>query len=315
MVTPLITPAILTSAPTGIAWNIIPSPKATQAQQFAEQYNICYRAGKMVDGYVNQVFRATVDTETTAGPNYYTTIDNNTGQLRWILTRWPVLEILAAQTAPNVLPPQWTQVPNGQWRIDTPVIGIYGSTVPGGSGGSGGQTIYLGAGAGSWWLGRNGYLFSASYVNGWPHAGLIANANIGDTVLQVDDVTGFNGAVARIYDGANSEDINVTSISATTPLVLPNGGGMAMAGPGTLTLAAPLGFAHIGSNPANVTVSTVPDDVIWACILAAMTQALDSGITAVAIQTVPGSTTMGGHGIQDLITGYEMLLEPYRRVI
>jgi len=315
VVTPLITPATLVSAPTGIAWNIIPTPKATPAQQFAEQYNICHRASQIVDGFVNQAFRATVDTETTAGPNYYTTIDNNTGQLRWILTRWPVLEILAAQVAPNVLPPTWTQVPYGQWRIDTPVLGIYNSVVPGGSGGSGGQAIYLGAGNAGWWLGRNGYLFSASYINGWPHAGLTANADVGDTTITVDDVTGFTGAGAQIYDGANTEDIQIVSVQANSPLVLPNNGGMAMAGPGTLTLASGLQFAHVGSNPANVTVSTVPTDVIWATILICMTQALESGITAVSIQNIPGSTTMGGHGIADLTADYERLLRPYKRVI
>lgn len=315
MATPYITPNMLTTAPTGISWSIIPMPKATTAAQLAEQYNICWRATAVVDGYVNQVFRATVDTEEAQGPDYYVTIDNNTGQARWILSRYPVLQILAAQISPNVLPPTWNQVTNGQWRVARAPFGVYGSTTPGGSGGSGGQTVYLGAGWGGWNLGRNGYLFSCSYINGWPHSGLTANATAGSTTLTVDDVTGFTGATAFIYDGTSSETVSVTSVTATTPLVLPNSGGTAPAGPGTLTLASPLNFAHAGAVPAEVIVSAIPADVLWATVQAAMVQALDSGITSVSIQNVSGSQTTGGHGIAELESSYELLLEPYKRVL
>lgn len=315
MATPYITPAMLTTAPTGIAWSIIPFPKATTQQQFAEQYNICTRATKIVDGYVNQVFRATIDSEEISVPDFYATIQNYTGQVRWVLTRWPVTQILAAQSSPNVLPPTWTQVTNGQWRIETPVLGVYGSYVSGGSGSSGGQTIYLGIGTASWQFGRNGFLAACSYINGWPHAGLMTSATQGATTLTLDDVTGFAGAACTIYDGANTEDVQVVSVTANNQLVLPNDGGTAPAGPGTVTLATPLQFAHTGSNPANVTVSSLPADVIWASVLAAMVQALDAGITAITAQNIPGSTTTGGHGVQDLRTEYETILNPYRRVI
>lgn len=315
MATPYITPNMLTTAPTGISWSIIPMPKATTAAQAAEQYNICWRATAIVDGYVNQVFRSTIDTEEQQGPNYYITVDNNTGQVRWILSRGPVTEILAAQTSANILPPSWNQVTNGQWRIERPVIGMYGSYLPGGSGGSGGQTIYLGAGWGGWNLGRNGWLFSCTYTNGWPHAGLTTSAIAGATTLTVDDVTGFAGASAFIYDGTDSESIQVTSVTAVSNMTLPNGGGTAPAGPGTLTLASPLAFAHTGAVPAEVVVSAIPSDVLWATVQAGMIQALDSGITSVSIQNVPGGSTTGGHGIAELESSYELLLEPYKRVI
>lgn len=306
---------MLTSAPTGIAWSIIPMPKATDQQQFAEQYNICMRATAVVDGYVNQAFRATIDNEEISCPDYYATIQNNTGQVRWVLTRWPVTQILAAQSSPNTLPPVWNPVTSGAWRIETPVLGVYGSTVSAGSGGSGGQTIYLAVGTATWGFGRNGFLLSASYVNGWPHAGLITTADEGASTLTVDDVTGWAGATGVIYDGSSTETVQVVSVTANTNTTLPNSGGTAPAGPGTLTLATPLLFNHTGSVPANVVVSAIPADVLWATVLAAMVQALDSGITAITVQAVPGSTTMGGHGISDLQTGYEMLLEPYKRVI
>jgi hypothetical protein len=62
-------------------------------------------------------------------------------------------------------------------------------------------------------------------------------------------------------------------------------------------------------------ISSIPADVLWATVQAAMVQALDSGITAVAIQNLPGSQTTGGHGIAELESSYELLLEPYKRVI
>lgn len=315
MATPYITPAMLTTAPTGISWNIIPMPRATTAQQFAEQWNICVRATDLVNGEVNQVFRSTIDTEEISVPDFYATIQNNTGQVRWVLTRWPVTQILAAQTSPNVLPPTWSPVTTGAWRIETPVLGVYNSYVPGGSGGSGGQTIYLACGTANWAFGRNGFLTSCTYLNGWPHAGITANVEAGATTVTVDNVTGFTGAAAYIYDGAQSEGVNVTAVAANSPVTLPNDGGTAPGGPGTLTLASPLANAHAGSVPANVVISSIPADVLWATVLASMVQALDSGITAVTIQNVPGSTTTGGHGIQDLELAYQLILKPYKRVI
>ena len=315
MGTPYITPAMLTTAPTGIAWSIIPMPKATTEQQFAEQWNICARATDIVDGYTNQVLRSTIDNDEISVPDFYATVQNYTGQVRWILTRWPVTAILAAQWSPNILPPTWTAVPTGAWRVETPILGVYNSYLPSGSGGSGGQTIYLGCGTASWAYGRNGFLVACSYQNGWPHAGLAASAEAGATTIQVDDVTGFAGAATYIYDGAESESVVISSVSANTPLVLPNSGGTAQSGPGTLTLSAPLQYAHTGGSPTDVVISSIPKAVIWATILAAMVQALDSGIIAITAQNLPGSTTMGGHGIQDLILSYENLLKPYRRTI
>lgn len=311
------TPQLITNAPTGISWAIIPFPKATSAQQFAEQTNICWRATQIVDGYVNQVFRSTIDNEQRTGPgDFRINIEQYTGNVRWVLSRWPVTEILAVQTSSAaVFPRQWQQVPTGLWDISDPVIGVYGSYVPGGSGGAGGQSIEIAPGFASWALGRKGYRLACSYVNGWPHAGLMVDVSSGATVLTVDDVTGFTGASAFIYDGASTETIQVVSVTADNDVTLPNGGGTAPAGPGTLTLASPLSFNHEGSNPATVLVTAIPTDVLWATILAATTQALDAGITSVSIQNLPGSKTEGGHGIEQLKMHYQSLLDPYKRVI
>lgn len=302
---------MLTSAPTGISWSIIPFPKALGPAQLAEQTNIAWRASGIVDAYCNQVLRATVDTERLAGPDFRITYQQATGNARIILQRWPVTQILAVQTAANaVFPRQWTQVPSGMWDIEYPIVGLYGSSAPSAAG-EGGQSMVLAPGYVDWSRGRRGFAVSVSYVNGWPHTSLTANATVGATTVSVDDVTGFTGAGAFVYDGAASETISVTSVSATTPLTLPNGGGTAQAGPGTLTLSAPLTSAH----SAGVVVSSLPQDIIWATVLAATVQALESGITAVSIQNIPGSQTTGGHGIAELQSNYELILEPYRRVI
>lgn len=317
MATPYVTPAMITNAPTGISWSIIPFPKSTSSQQFAEQTNICWRATQIVDGYVNQVFRSTIDNEQRSGPgDFRVNVESDTGVVRWLLTRWPVTEILAVQTASaSVFPRQWTQVPSGMWDIEVPIIGVYGSYVSGGSGAAGGQAILIAPGYAGWGLGRQGYRLACSYVNGWPHAGLMTDATAGSTTLSVDDVTGMAGATVFIYDGASTERVHVNSVTADANVTLPNGGGTAPAGPGTLTLSMPLSFNHPGGNPALVTVSAIPTDVLWATVLAATTQALDAGITSVSIQNLPGSETVGGHGIQELVTHYELLLEPYKRVI
>lgn len=304
---------MITRAPTGVSWSIIPFPKATSAEQLAEQTNICWRATKMLDGYCNQVLRSTIDNEQRSGPGEFRiNVEQATGNIRWILSRWPVTEILAIQISSNAMfPRQWTQVPSGMWDIENPALGVYDSYVPSGSGGAGGQSIIIAPGFAGWWLGRNGYRFAASYVNGWPHCGLTTEATAGDTTLQVDDVTGFAGASAFLYDGSSTEVLSVTSVTATTPAVLPNGGGTAPAGPGTLTLTAPIADNH----PAGVIISTLPQDVMQAAIMAATTQALDAGITSVTIQNLPGSQTVGGHGVEDLKMQWQELMLPYRRVI
>jgi hypothetical protein len=311
-ITPYITPQLLNNAPTGIAWSIIPFPKATTAAQLAEQTNICWRATSMVDGYCNQVLRATVDNEALTGPgSYRVMIQNATGNARVILRRWPVTQILAVQVSPNaVFPRQWTTVTTGFYDIENPILGLYANTAPTSSA-DGGQSILIAPGWVSRTLGRDGWRILTSYTNGWPHTSLTAPVLANATTLPVDDVTGWTGASGFIYDGANTESISVTTATATTPLVLPNNVGTAQTGPGTLTLASPIANAHA----AGSIVSSLPGSIMQATILAAMVQALDSGITSISIQNIPGSQTTGGHGIVELQTNYELLLEPYRRLI
>lgn len=300
---------MLQSAPTGISWNLIPEPGSTSAEQYAEQMNMCIRASGLVNAYCNQVLKATIDTEVVDGPDLRLTIQNSTRNARITLSQWPVTSIHQIAVSPNSFPRSWQVVPSDMYAVERPPVGVYGTSAPS-SAGNGGQTILLGAGYVNWCNGRWGYTTSTVYSSGWPHTMLLEPADAGATTIRVDDVTAFTGAASRIYDGAQTESAMVSSVSADIPFQLPYGGGMVAAGPGTLTLAEPLAYEH----DAGVLLSALPQDIMWAAILAATVQALESGITAVAIQNLPGSQTVGGQGIAALEIEYKGILDHYKRV-
>lgn len=306
---------MLVNAPTGTAWSIIPFPKATSTQQLNEQTNICFRATSIVDGYCNQILRSTIDNEQINGPgNYRTNIRQSTGETRIILSRWPITSIVAVQWIPTSTYPRtannWQTIPQGFYDIERPVLGVYQSTAPTGSG-DGGQAITLAPGYGSWSAGREGYRYLVSYTNGWPHTSLTAPVLAGATTIPVDDVTGWLGAAGTIYDDNLRESISVTAVSAANPLNLPNGIGTTPAGPGMLTLSQPLMYAHA----AGLVVSSLPGSILWATLLHATAQAMEAGITSVSIQNMSGSLTTGGKGVHDLLQEADLLLAPYRRLI
>jgi hypothetical protein len=304
--TPYCTPALLTQAPTGISWSTIPPGNSTPAQQLAEQSNICMRSTAQADTYTNQVLRATLDTEVFRGPDYRMTIQQN-GNARIILQRWPVLTVVSVQVAAaNVWPHRWTTVPPGMYEPEYAVPGLYGSVAPSAAG-EGGQAIIIARSYLSWAFGRLGYIAQVQYINGWPHAGIRSAAEAGATMLQVDDCTGWGitapftgvtGATGTVYDSGSQEAVQVTAASAA-------------AGPGVLTLASPLLFPHA----SGVFVSTLPQSVVWACILFGTAQALTRGATSTTIHAIPGGAGSGGKGPADLTGEAELLLHPFRRTI
>lgn len=307
MATPYVTPEMITNAPTGVPWSIIPFPKATTQAQLAEQTNICWRASSMVDAICNQPLRATLNAEAIPGPDYRMTV-NAAGVARAMTSRWPVLQILGGRVSPQAaIPRSWATIPTSAMTPELPPMTGLSSVVEGADG-AGGQAVLVAPGYVSWLAGRNGYVLELIYLNGWAHAGITANATAGATTLAVDDVTAFATASAFIYDGASTETVTVTSVAATSPVPLPTGG-TAQTGPGTLTLSGPLAYAH----NAGVVVSAMPQDIPWAATLLAASQVLDSGATSITIQNVQGSETTGGKGIEELKTDAELLLAPYAR--
>jgi hypothetical protein len=304
---PYINPQILTQAPTGISWNTIPfGTQVTAEQRAAEAYNICERATALADGYCNQTLRATLDTEFMQGPDFYVTQQPATGNMRLILSRWPVLGINAVQVSPNLFPRSFTSLPLNFWQPEYPSIDVFGSSAPSGSAQGGQAIIISGQAGGGWVLGRNGYLFQVQYVSGWPHCGLTAASNVGDSSLQVDDcsgwgitsLTGTTSARGILYDN-QQEAVVVTAATVT-------------AGPGTLTLSAPLTYSHEQS----VLLSALPQSIQWACVLMATSIALTRGATATTVHTVsPGSSAPGMKSPDQLMTEAELALHSYKRVI
>lgn len=308
--TPYVTPDILMNAPTGISWSTIPPGRnVTDEQRYAEALNICMRATGMADSYCNQPLRATLDTEYQSGPDFRITYQQNTGNTRVILQRWPVLAITGVQVSANTFPRSWNTVPSGYYDVEHPVIGLYGTSAPSAAG-EGGQSILIGPGYVNWGLGRNGFWVKTTYVNGWPHTSLTAPASAGDTTIHVDDCTGWatisesmgtTGVTGVVYDSGQQE--TAQAVSAT-----------AVAGPGIITLASALNFDH----DQGVLFTSLPESVMWGVILFGSSQALTRGATATTIQAIPGGGGSSGTGpakASSLADQAQGFLAPFRRVI
>ena len=303
--TSYITPAMLTSAPSGISWTVIPTLTANSFEQAAQLAQVCQSATSYVDGYCRQPLRATINTETASGPGQpRVTVSRDTGIASLVTRRWPVTDVSAVQVSQSRnFPPEWTLVPAGQYRIRHPVITSAANgpvTTP-----SGGNVIDVAPRYITWDYGRAGQQVMTSYTSGWPHAGTTGAALAGDMSLAVDDVTGWAGFTGFAYDGTFTEPVTVTSVAATTPAVLEGIGGTVQAGPGTLTLASPLTSGH----DAGTVISALPATVIHAAVLAATVEALE-GIDAIAVQSLNGQSV----SIGALAEQCELLLDDFRKV-
>lgn len=262
-----------------------------------------------MDEAVSQPLRATTDTVVLYGPGVRVGAPQN-GSLepaRLILKRWPVLEIVSVQVAQNTFPVVWTTVPSGNYAIENPVSGLYGSVAPTAAA-EGGQGILVNSQYVNWWYGRNSLAIEVAYINGWPHTSLTADVASGVSAIDVDDCTGWaitaavggaTGATGTVYDAGNQEVIQCTAASVTQ-------------GPGTLTLASPLQSSH----SAGTMVSTLPQSVVWAAILFCCSQALTRGATSTTVLQAPGGKSDGGSTrAMSLREQACAILQPFRRII
>ena len=282
---------------------------------------MCARATSRVDGYINQVLRATADDELLYGPDYWVTTGPASGgswltpywgntqatNTRLIVSRWPVLTVTGVQICPNNLwPRQWTSLPAGYAEPERPPLSIYGSVAPGGSA-EGGQGVIVGGGYINKAYGRNGWAIQVSYLNGWPHCSLTAACAAGDMTIQVNDTTGWaitnyygtaTGATGRVVDSGQQEAVHVTASTVT-------------AGPGTLTLSSALNYPH----QAGVLVTTMPASIEQACIYFATAEALTRGATSTTIHAVGGAAQSSSAGARELIEEGELLIHAFRRTL
>jgi hypothetical protein len=304
--TPYVTPQMLLAAPTGIVWSTIgPGARPSPIEQFNEQLNLCRRATSMIDGYVNQPLRATLDNEQLFGPGDFRFQMQPNGNARLLLSRSPITFVVGGRISmAATFPAQWTTLQASDFKPAIPLMGVFGSAVPGGSDNSG-QAVYMAPFAASWLAGRNGYQVEVFYVNGWPHASLQQPASAGDMTIAIDDCTGWfpppgtgilSGASATFYDPLYQETITCAAAGAQT-------------GPGTIALTAPLAYDHA----VGVMVSTLPQSVIQAAILFCVSQALVRGGTATV---APGSGAAGGgKDAMHYAIEAEQHVHQYRRVI
>lgn len=297
------------SWPAGVSFASIPPGRTvTQAQRLAAVSMVAAEATSEADSYCNQPLRCTLTTEVFHGPgDFRFQIQTGSGLGRVILQRLPVLMINSVRVSPNVFPRQWQTVPEDHYSPEYPALGLYDSIAPS-AGGQGGQAILIGQGYVSWRLGRYGIVLQAQYTHGWPHCSLTADAESGTEEITVDDCTGWGvttlagtGAAGVIYDSGAQEAVNATASSET-------------AGPGTVTLAAPLKYAH----EAGVMLSSFPQNIIWGTALFAASAALTRGATATTIRETPGRGAGSGGGPvsqSGLIGQAQKKLTAYRRTI
>jgi hypothetical protein len=283
---------------------------ATPATKTAAVYNMCRNASGQVNGYVNFPPRSMLNTEYLQGPDYRVTVQNNTGNGRLILQRWPVIQVIGVSVSPNnTFPRQYTALPAGSWDVEVPILGAYGTNTASASG-EGGQAILIAPGYITKSLGRWGYRIQVLYIHGWPHTEVQSAASAGVSTLTVGDITGFApvtaggfGTNATVYDiTGGQESITVTATTPTT--------GTVAAGPGTLTLSSALAYAH----GAGILVSALPADVIWASALYTAADALTRGATATQLRSAAGA---GGAptGAPELRTEAELILNSFKRTV
>lgn len=314
--TPYVTPAMLVNMPTGVAWSTIPQLGASASLNNSELVNICQRATATVDGYCNQVLRAEMGTEEIIGPDTRLVMRQN-GNAELFLRRWPITEVLAVDWSfASAFPVVWTSIPAGNWFIVDDQYNVYSGATPGASG-VGSSSVQIAPGFVNWAYGRDAFRVRATYINGWPHTSLTADTAVGATTLSVGDVTGCGGGASTgvpagtdfmwIYDGANTEMVQVGQPTSGTPINLGNGGTFYV-GPGSVP-CSPLQYSH----PPGTVVSALPADVIWAAALFAAAQTLTRGTTATTVQGRAG-TSSSSKDMDELMAEGEVLLEPYRRI-
>lgn len=287
MPTPYITPDVLIAAPTGIAWTTVPWPKATPAEQLAEQMNICRRVTAEINANCNQVLRATIDTEEVDGPDYTITVSRRGA--RMLLTRWPVLSLISAQySGANVFPRQYQAIPQNMMALEYSSPGVLGTAAPDDAG-VGPNALIVAPGYLNWAYGRNGWRLQATYVNGWPHAGLTATTGLPTSTTAttlVDTAAAWTPAAfvgMAVVVGASYGVITANSATSVTVAAWTGG-----------TPAAGVTRYAIGAGPG-ATVIPVDDCTGWAGITGTIydgAETEDAHAVSASVQAGPGALTL-----------------------
>lgn len=287
--TPYLTPAEYTAAPTGVDINDL-VPGGTTQQQTAALVDVIGRASSWADQICHQVLACTQETEV----KELTT--DRWGSWRVAPTQWPAVDLLAATWQPAGS--TWTST----LTVSTAIIEKQRITIPGTGllGSSSVGPLQFGAGG----FQNRGWL-TFTYLAGYPNTTLASAATAAATTITVTSALGIYGQQAglqvttgtnlTIYDGASTEQVQVTAVNGSV-----------------LTLVAPLVNAHA----TGVSVSAFPAAIKQAVI--SLTSALikTRGSEAMVMQSLTeGPKSLAGIGEPGAIEDVEVavdLLDPFR---
>lgn len=253
----------------------------TQQQQDAELANVIARASGWANVICMQNLAATIDTETGR------VRENRRGEIYVAPRYWPILEVQSFFLGST--PADLVQVPlTGTALVDRDSFTIFDSaailTTSVGP-------LQLGAIRPDWPM-----IAQWTYVNGWPTTTLTQTALANATTLHVASTTGcYPGNSITLYDGANTETVNVSAVPSST----------------TLTLSPGCAFAH---STTGISVSALPPIVKEATIKLTSALVKSRGSEAVvmrSLQSGPSDREKVTGAQSDALDGAEML-RPFR---
>lgn len=265
----------------------------TQADQEAALAALLARSSSAIDSYVypdgsGGTLAASIDTDETS-------VLPRDGYLQLICRFKPVIAVLSVEAGPT---PSRLQSISSTAADDIEV-------------GDSMRVIYVpayGVGARDLFsapsLGRGGKVrVRWSYVNGYPHTTLAAEADAGATSLQLVSTLGMQPGVAlEIYDGGQSEVVVVDEVTSETEI----------------SLVAATVYKHSPPPaPDAISVSALPGSIKQASILAASSFVKERGDNAFVLPDTPGALEQiartGQEGADDARRCLE-LLAPFKIV-
>jgi hypothetical protein len=264
-VIPYVSPQEFTNAPTGLNLQTL-VPTGTSADNSAELMRVLLRATGWIDNYCRMQLRATTNTEIKhvwVGKDGYLTIYPN---------YWPIISLTSLS---------YRMYPQQGWiSIDPTQVDILPNRIWA-------TAIKLPAGA--------RVTVQYTYVNGWPVSSLASNVSAGATTLPLTNTVGIiAGTLLTIYDGINTEQVTVSSVSGSN-----------------VTISTPLQYAH----NSGIHVSSLPDDVREACILVAASFIRDREGGDIVMQTQTGHISPSDADQIETLDHAKQILQYYRRVI
>jgi len=273
------------NAPTALDYgNLVQG--GTQAQQDAELSNAITRASSYIDVFCNQILGATADTEqqrVRIRPD---------GTIRFHPEYWPIVSLDALKIGFTPNGTLNSVDPTQAWIEDQEIIYPLAQ----------GALTYSSQGPLSFAFPsspRAECFIQYDYVNGYTQAITTGSLSAGATSLTVDNALGIvPGHSLKIYDGANTEIINVSDNYVY--------------GSKTVTLSTPLLFAH----NAGVAVSSLPDGIKQAAILitSAFLKIRGDASLVLSVTNSPSQQMEGSQRVGSDIALAQEILKTFRRI-